>query len=574
MHFRKFIQLCLICTLIFPISTFSQDAPIFSGNDIFHPIYGKRGMVASQEALATLAGAKVLQEGGNAIDAAVTVGFVLAVTLPRAGNIGGGGFMVVFDAKTKKAITIDYREKAPVKATADMFLDENGDVDNEKARFSLLSSGVPGTVAGFALALEKYGTYSLAKALAPAIHYAENGFPVSPGLSDSLKGLKKRFAKCPASMKIFFKNGECYEPGEMIYQKDLAQSLKKIAEEGTKAFYEGEIAQKIANEMQQNGGLISLEDLKIYRPSIRTPIYGSYRGYDVYSMPPPSSGGVHLVQMLNILEHYPLKKWGQNSAQTIHVMAEAMKLAYADRAKHLGDPDFVKVPISGIISKSYAKHLLSKINLQQATSSKKILADDPWKHESNDTTHFSVMDQYGNAVSNTYTLNFSYGSGFTVPGTGILLNNEMDDFVAKPGVPNAFGLLGGKANAIEPQKRMLSSMTPTIVVKDDKPFLVTGSPGGSRIITTTLQIILNVIDHDLNVAEASNMPRIHHQWYPDEIRTEKGLSFDTLDLLRQKGHKVVQKSVMGSTQSIMWDKGFFFGASDPRRVDALTVGVK
>ncbi|WP_372368954.1 gamma-glutamyltransferase [Candidatus Uabimicrobium sp. HlEnr_7] len=574
MYFRSKLILAFLCVSISSITILSQDAPIFSGNDIFHPVYGKKGMVASQESLATLAGAKVLADGGNAIDAAVTVGFVLAVTLPRAGNIGGGGFMVVYDAKTQKAITIDYREKAPVKATADMFLDKKGNVDNEKARFSLLSSGVPGTVAGLALALQKYGTYSLEKALQPAIHYAEKGFKVSPGLADSLKALRGRFTKSPASAKIFFKGDKNYEPGDIIKQKDLATSLKEIAVQGVKAFYEGQIAKKIASEMHKNGGLITLEDLKLYRPSLRTPIHGKYRGYDIYSMPPPSSGGVHLVQMLNILEHYPLGNWGQNSAQTLHVMAEAMKLAYADRAKHLGDPDFVKVPIDGIISKSYAKHLLSKIKLGNTTPSEKIFADDPWKHESNDTTHFSVMDQYGNAVSNTYTLNFSYGSGITVPGTGILLNNEMDDFVAKPGVPNAFGLLGGKANAIEPQKRMLSSMTPTIVIKDDKPFLVTGSPGGSRIITTTLQIILNVIDHNLNIAEASSLPRIHHQWYPDEIRIEKGLSIDTIRLLRKKGHRVIQKSVMGSTQSIMRSSKFFFGASDPRRVDALTVGVK
>lgn len=569
-----FFQKMAVLVFFFIGTICSQNSPIFSGDDIFHPVYGKKGMVASQEALATKAGVAVLREGGNAVDAAVTVGFTLAVTLPRAGNIGGGGFMVVYDAKTKKVITIDYREKAPLTATADMFLDKNGNVDEKKARFSLMSAGVPGTVAGLSLALEKYGTISLSRALAPAINYAENGFIVTPGLEKSLSSLEKRFKASAASMDIFFKKGTQYKAGDLLIQKDLAKTLKLIAQNGPKAFYQGKIAKKIVCEMKKNGGLISKKDLDLYQAEIRQPVKGTYRGYDIYSMPPPSSGGIHLVQMLNMLEFFPLAQWGHNTAQTLHVMAESMRLAYVDRAKHLGDPDFVNVPIRGLLSKEYAKKLVAKINLEHATPSEKIFSDNPWKYESNDTTHYSVMDAYGNAVSNTYTLNFSYGSGITVPGTGILLNNEMDDFVSKPGVPNAYGLVGGKANAIEPQKRMLSSMTPSIILKDGKPFMVTGSPGGSRIITTTLQIILNTIDHKMNIAAATNAPRIHNQWLPDEIRIEKGINLDTIRLLRKKGHKVVSKSVMGSTQSITTDGTFFFGASDPRRVDALTLGVE
>jgi len=424
------------------------------------------------------------------------------------------------------------------------------------------------------MALEKYGTISLARALQPAIKLAENGFPVSEYLHRSLVAVKERMQAYPASWAIFYKpGGEPYQIGETLVQTDLAQSLRLIAREGSKAFYHGAIAEAIVTEMEANNGLISQADLAEYQPVIREPIRGTYRGYEIYSMPPPSSGGIHLVQLLNILEAFPLGDLGQNTAQTIHLITESMKLAYADRSKYLGDTDFVSVPISGLISKSYAEQLRRKINLDQATPSQEIAPGNPNPFiESNNTTHYSVMDNQGNAVANTYTLNFSYGSKITVPGTGILLNNEMDDFSAKPGVPNAFGLIGGEFNTIEPEKRMLSSMTPTIVLKDAKPFLVTGSPGGSRIITTVLQVILNVIDHDMNIAEATNAVRVHHQWFPDQLMVEQGLNEDTRRLLEEKGHQITVTNAMGSTQSIMLVDQRLNGASDPRRPGALTLG--
>jgi len=559
----------LICTQVV-----AQDVPIYSPRDIFHPVIAENGMVSSQERYATEAGLAVLKEGGNAIDAAVTMGFTMAVTLPSAGNIGGGGFMLVHLADENQTIAIDYREKAPQAATRDMFLDETGDVDPEKSRHSYLAVGVPGTVAGLTMALEKYGTISLARALQPAIELAENGFPVSEYVHRSLIAVKERMQAYPASMAIFYKpGGEPYQIGETLVQRDLAQSLRLIAREGAKAFYHGAIADAIVTEMEANDGLISKADLAEYQPVIREPIRGTYRGYEIYSMPPPSSGGIHLVQLLNILEAFPLGELGQNTAQTIHLLTESMKLAYADRSKYLGDTDFVSVPISGLISKSYAEQLRRKINSDQATPSQEIAPGNPNPFiESNNTTHYSVMDNQGNAVANTYTLNFSYGSKITVPGTGFLLNNEMDDFSAKPGVPNAFGLIGGEFNAIEPEKRMLSSMTPTIVLKEGKPFLVTGSPGGSRIITTVLQVILNVIDHDMNIAEATNSVRVHHQWLPDQLMVEQGLNKDTRRLLEEKGHQITITNAMGSTQSIMLVDQTLNGASDPRRPGALTLG--
>jgi gamma-glutamyltranspeptidase/glutathione hydrolase len=571
---KRIFALIISLNILIVNRAFAQDFPIHSSDDIFHPVIAKNGMVASQEDLATQAGLQVLKEGGNAVDAAVTLGFTLAVTLPHAGNLGGGGFMLVHLEKGNKTIAIDYREKAPLAATRDMFLDENGEPDSNKSRFSHQAVGVPGTVAGMVLALEKYGTISLERALQPAIELAENGFPVDEDLRASLIFAKKQMQAHKASKEIFYKpDGSLYEVGEMLVQKDLARSLKLLAKKGKEAFYRGEIAEKIVDEMKANNGLIFQEDLIQYQPVIRQPISGEYRGYQIYSMPPPSSGGVHLVQMLNILEKFPLRSLGQNSAQTIHLMVETMKLAYADRFKYMGDTDFVKVPIARLISKSYADLLRPKIDSKKATPSEKIL---PGKIEQQpegmQTTHYSVVDRYGNVVANTYTLNFSFGTGITVPGTGILLNNEMDDFTAKPGAPNAFKLVGGEANAIEPEKRMLSSMTPTIVMKDGKPFLVTGSPGGSRIITIVLQIISNVIDHQMNIAEATNAVRVHHQWYPDELQVEKDLNQDTIRLLKQKGHNVVMGRAAGSTQSIAIVDGIFYGASDPRNSGALTLG--
>ncbi|MGB5770413.1 MAG: gamma-glutamyltransferase, partial [Crocosphaera sp.] len=469
----------IFCINITTIDVLAQEQPIYDYQATFHPVISKNGMVASQEDLATEAGLKVLKEGGNAIDAAVTIGFTLAVTLPRAGNLGGGGFMLIHLADQQKTIALDYREKAPLAATADMFLDENGNVNQEKVRFSHQAVGVPGTVAGLTMALEKYGTISLKRALQPAIELAEKGIIVDEDLHNSLLFAKKRLQKSTASFSIFYKpDGTLYEIGEILKQPDLSKSLKLIANEGKKAFYKGEIADKIVADMAENNGLITREDLAKYKPIIREPVEGNYRGYKVYSMPPPSSGGVHLVQMLNILENFPIGSLGHNRASTLHVMVEAMKFAYVDRFKFMGDMDFIDIPIARLISKNYGNQLAQKINLQQATPSN-IISPHPafQSNESTETTHYSVMDSYGNAVSNTYTLNFSYGTGLIAPETGILLNNQMDDFTSKPGVPNVFQFLGSEGNNIAPEKRMLSSMTPTILMKNNQPWLVTGSPG-------------------------------------------------------------------------------------------------
>lgn len=543
-----------------------------SSNDIFHPVYGKKGMVASEQGLATQVGLDILKQGGNAIDAAVAVGFALAVVLPNAGNIGGGGFMVLHDDKTGKDVAIDFREIAPAKASRDMYLDNQGNVIDGKSLFTHDASGVPGTVAGMEYALKKWGTMPLSKVLEPAIKLADKGFIVSDVLAQTLKEEKSTLGKWSSSKAIFFKNGEPLKSGDLLVQKDLAKSLRLIAKQGAKAFYQGEIATKIAKEMQSHGGTMTLEDLKAYKVVERQPIIGDYRGYKVVTMPPPSSGGVHLIEILNMLEHYPIKEDGVNSAKNIHHMAESMKLAYADRSEYLGDPDFVKIPVTGLTSKAYANELVKTIDDNKARLSSNIKPGKPQPYESDQTTHFSVMDKAGNAVAVTYTLNLNFGSGIVVEGTGILLNNEMDDFSVKPGVPNAFGLVGGAANAIEAKKRPLSSMTPTIVMKNNKPWLVTGSPGGARIITTVLQSVVNTIDHEMNPAEAIITPRVHHQWLPDELRVEEGISPDTIKLLQDKGHKVVTKAPMGRIQIIQADDSGFYGYSDPRNPDGKTLG--
>ena len=555
------------------VSQTSFSAAIIEGERM-HPVEAKNGMVVTSHFLATQSALTVLEQGGNAIDAAVTAAFSLAVTQPRSGNIGGGGFMMISSEKTDEVVAIDYREKAPSQATVDMFLDEKGDADSNRSRFSHLAAGVPGTVAGLALALEKYGTITLQQAVAPAIKIAEDGFIVTPRFSNGLKQREDRLKKWDSSKKVFYKaDGSYYEPGDRFAQKDLAETLKRISANGIEEFYQGKTAQLLVEEMKKHGGLITLDDMKNYSPIIRKPVQGTYRSYDIYSMSPPSSGGAHVIQILNILEGYDIGAYGHNSSKTIHLMAEAMKRAYADRSKYLGDEDFVKVPLKGITSKKYAEELRNGIDPAKATASKTILPGKPLPYESNETTHFSIVDKYGNAVSNTYTINFSYGSGIVVDGAGFLLNNEMDDFSSKPGLPNAYGLIGGEANKVEPNKRMLSSMSPSIVKKDGKNFLVTGSPGGSRIITTTLQVIMNVIDHGLNIKSAVAAPRIHHQWLPDEIRIEEGISPDTINSLVERGHKVVQKSSMGAIQSIMVKDGIMYGGADPRRSTALAAGL-
>jgi len=558
-----------------PAQTQTQYGAIISGKDRHHPIFAPNGMVASQEARATNVGVGILRQGGNAVDAAVAVGFTLAVTLPRAGNLGGGGFMVIHDAGSGETLALDYREKAPAAAARDLFLDKAGNVDKAKARFSHASVGVPGTVAGMIEAYRRYGSLPLATVMAPAIALARDGLVVSQGLAKNLQKRQKRLGKWPSSARIFFKpDGGHYQPGETLVQADLAASLERIAGTAGKDFYTGETARAIAAEMAANGGLITPADLTAYRAVWRQPAMGRYRGYQIASMPPPSSGGVHLIQMLNILERYPLAQYGHNGADSLHLMVEAMKLAYADRARHLGDPDFWAVPIKGLTSKAYADHLAGRIDPFRARPSKEIDHGNPAPYESNETTHFSVMDGQGNVVSNTYTLNFSFGTGIVAAGTGILLNNEMDDFSAKPGASNAYGLIGGEANAIQGGKRPLSSMTPTIVFKNGQPLLATGTPGGSRIITMVLQVLVNVIDHKMNIAEATAAARIHHQWLPDKLFVEGGLSPDTLAILRQRGHIVTPSRAAGSMQSVMRaPRGAgFLGASDSRSLGALTAG--
>ena len=557
------------------LSSFSlaSEKAIIDPSARFHPLVSDRGMVVSQEMLASQVGADILARGGNAVDAAVATGFALAVTLPRAGNLGGGGFMLVHLAAENKTVAIDYREMAPASASRDMFLDAEGDVDNKKARYSMQSSGVPGTVAGLLHALDSYGTMSLKQVLQPAIELAANGFKVSMDLSSSLQARQQTMHKNPASREYFYKaDGAGYEYGETLVQKHLAATLQRIAKKGRSGFYQGKTAQLIVAEMQRSGGLISHKDLTGYRVIERTPVCGDYGGNSVCAMPPPSSGGVHMLQMLNILEGWDLASLGHNSAAYIHRLVESMRRAYADRSSYLGDPDYFPVPVAELTDKQYATELREQINLVKSSRSADIrpgLDNRSAGKESTETTHFSTWDRWGNVVSNTYTLNFSYGSGISVTGAGFLLNNEMDDFSAKPGSPNGYGLVGGIANAIEPGKRPLSSMTPTIVFdKSGAPILATGSPGGSTIITIVMQMLLNIIDFDMNVAEATAAPRIHHQWLPDRVFYEAGVSADTLQVLREMGHQLNDKtSRLGATQSIQADSdgAMFYGTADYRR---------
>jgi|TARA_B100001063_G_scaffold243665_1_gene274799 gamma-glutamyltranspeptidase/glutathione hydrolase len=559
-----FISLLVLQTL------FANDLPIIEYQAINHPVIDNQGMVVSQRKIASEVGAQILKEGGNAVDAAVATGLALAVVLPRAGNLGGGGFMIIHLKEEDRNIAIDYREKAPSGAFRDLFLDENGNYDKKKAQFSLLSAGVPGSVAGFHHALMNYGTLSWEEVLKPAIRLAEEGFEIPHDLANTLasKRYRARLSSNEAAAKVFYKEDKSlYKAGEILVQNDLANTLRQLSEFGPDAFYKGEIAKLIVKEMERNGGLITLEDLSNYQIAERKPLNGQYKDYKIVSMPPSSSGGTHLIQMLNMLEEFPIKEMGFGSAESIHILAEVMKRAYADRSKYLGDTDFYKVP-SSLTSKDYAKSLNAFISKDKITPSDEISAGNPFPYESPDTTHFSVMDSFGNAVSNTYTLNFSYGSGMMIPGTGMLINNEMDDFSSKPGTPNGYGLLGSEANAIEGNKRPLSSMTPTIIFKNDEPYMVFGSPGGSRIITTVLQVALNVMDHDMNIAQAVHSPRIHHQWLPEILMIESGFGPDTERLLTEKGYKLYPSSTMGSVQAIMKEGDYFYGSADPRRPSA------
>lgn len=540
--------------------------------NVFHPVPAKNGMVATEQDLASRVGLDILKKGGNAVDAAVAIGFTLAVSLPNAGNIGGGGFMIVHDAKRGHSTALDFREKAPAAATETMYQDANGDIIPRKSWYTHQAVGVPGTVAGLTKALEQWGSLPLTEVLQPAIDLAENGYEISPTLGKLLQVEKDNLGKWDSTKAIFFKGDGPLQTGDKLVQKDLAASLKLIAEQGADAFYKGPIADEIVRDQAAHGGLITKEDLANYQASEREVIRGNYKGYDIVSMPLPSSGGIHIVQMLNAIEHLPIKESGVNSAKTISLMAETMKRAYADRSKYLGDSDFVKVPVQQLTSKKYAKDIADEVLKGEVTPAQRIKPANLTPYESDQTTHYSVVDKDGNAVAVTYTLNLNFGSGIVAGNTGILLNNEMDDFSSKPGVPNAFGLIGGTANAIEPNKRPLSSMSPTMVLKDGKPWLVTGSPGGARIITTVLQQIINTIDFGMNVAAATNTPRFHHQWLPDELRLELGFSPDTIQLLENAGYKVSIKPSMGRTQTIQVIDGTLYGYSDPRNPDGSALG--
>ena len=542
------------------------------------PAPARHGMVVAQETRAARIGLDILQRGGNAVDAAVATGFALAVTYPRAGNLGGGGYMLIHlggqDAAKRKVDTaIDYRETAPAAITRDIFLDDKGEADPQKSRDSALAIGVPGTVAGLALAHAKYGSgkFTLAQLLAPAIALARGGIPIEDDVADSLPRVQARLARWPATAKIFMHaDGRVLGPGDTLVQRDLADTLAAIARNGPRAFYDGAVADKLVAAVRAAGGLMTRDDLANYKPIEHEPVRGSYRGHAILSMPPSSSGGVILLEILNILEAFP--DLANDDARRAHLMVEAMKLAYADRAAFLGDPASVEAPLARLLSKSYAAELHTRIDPERARPAADIRPALPAPREGDNTTHFSVIDRFGNAVSNTYTLNFSYGLGLVADGTGVLLNNELDDFAAKPGAPNAFGLLGGEANAPGPGKRPLSSMSPTIVLKDGKPFLVTGSPGGSRIITAVLQVISNVIDRKLPITDAVAEPRLHHQWMPDQVLVERGFSRDAMRALQGHGHTVVDSLQPTSTNSILVTPDGLVGAADPRSRGALAAG--
>ncbi len=542
--------------------------------DAVRPVVAKNGIVVAQERIAAGIGRDVLARGGNAVDAAVATGFAMAVTYPRAGNIGGGGFMMIHLANGNEDVAIDYRESAPAAATRDMFLGDDGKPDTKKSRDQALGIGVPGTVAGLALALEKYGSgkFKLADLLAAPIALARDGFVLVDDNADTLPDWHRRLAKWPSSQKIFSRpDGTSLRQDDRLIQSDLATTLEAISAQGVSGFYEGPVADKLVAGIRDAGGIITREDLKAYQPIVRAPVRGTYRGFDIVSMPLPSSGGTVLIETLNILEGYKLREMGAGSVDALHLTIEAMKRAYADRARYLGDPAFVSAPMQQLIAKDYAAKQRASIDMTKATPWTDALSAVPPREGSN-TTHFSVIDKSGNAVSNTYTLNFSYGLGLVAEGTGVLLNNELDDFTAAPGASNAYGLVGFEANLPGPGKRPLSSMSPTIVLKDGKPVLVTGSPGGSRIISAVLQVLLNTIDFDMNIAAAVSAPRLHHQWLPDEVRVEHGFPEATLTALRERGHRVTEPLGQTSANSAAVTSDGLLGAADPRTRGAEAAG--
>ncbi len=575
---RRFFLCACICCFLLPAAAPAQESRIPAAQGfatqgfVAQGVLAQNGMVVAQEARAARIGNDILQKGGNAVDAAVAVGFALAVTYPRAGNLGGGGFMVIHLANGTDT-TIDYREAAPRGINAQSFLDAQGNADPQKSRESALAIGVPGTVAGLTLAEDKYGSgkFTLADLIAPAVKMARDGISFEDDRAESLPNERARLARWPSTVKIFFKkDGAPIASGDRLVQSDLADTLEAIGREGPSAFYEGPTAGEIADAVRAAGGVMTADDLGDYRAIERPPVRGTYRGYDVVAMAPPSSGGVGLIEMLNILEGYDLAN--TEKQKLLHLEVEAMKRAYADRTLFLGDPDKVKNPVERLISKDYAAAWRATIDPAHATPASAIHAGGAVDPEGHNTTHFSVIDRFGNAVSNTYTLNFSFGVGLVADGTGVLLNNELDDFAAKPYSPNAYGLLGADANAPGPGKRPLSSMTPTILLKDGKPVLITGSPGGSRIITTVLQVIVNAIDRNMDIAAAVAAPRIHNQWMPDQVYVEPGLAPELVDALRGYGDTVVPQRPFTSANSIMVTPKGIMGAADPRTRGALAVG--
>ena len=531
------------------------------------PVQAADGMVVSSSPVASRVGVGILRQGGNAVDAAVAVGFALAVVHPSAGNVGGGGFMTLHLAESNGQTTVDFRETAPASAFREMYLDDSGEVVPGLSTRSHLASGVPGSVAGLHLAWRRWGTLAWSDLIAPAIQLAGEGFIVSADLSESLSAAQELLSGHPESRRIFLRDGRPYQEGELFVQPELARTLRRIAEDGPDAFYRGEIARLIEQEMYRGQNGITREDLASYRPLIREPIRGEYKGLDIVSMAPPSSGGAILIQMLNILERFPLATLGHGSSISLHLQAETMRLAFADRAHYFGDPDFVTIPLRRLLSGRYAQQQARGIRTDLATPSRILRGGLP-SDESEDTTHYSVVDRARNAVAVTTTINGSYGSGITIPGAGFLMNNEMDDFTSRPNTPNMFGLIQGEANSIQPGKRPLSAMTPTIVLREGSPYLVLGSPGGPTIINTVLQILLNVVDYGLNIQEAVDAPRIHHQWMPDElVLEEQGIPVDVEVNLRRRGHRIRFRSTIGDAHCILIDPetGMLQGAADPRR---------
>jgi gamma-glutamyltranspeptidase/glutathione hydrolase len=524
------------------------------------PVRARHGMVVTRETHATQAGLKILESGGNAIDAAVAAGFALAVTHPSAGNIGGGGFMLVRLADGRTTF-IDFRERAPQAASHDMYLDASGKLTRDSLT-GYRASGVPGTVAGLEYASKHFGTRPWAELVQPAIDLAAKGFPLSYAQANGLRNTG--LSAFPESKRIFQRDGKFYEPGDIFVQAELAKTLMRIAQSGTQDFYHGETAHLLAADMKAHGGTIALADLESYKAIERKPLTGKYRGYDVITAPPPSSGGVGILQMLGVLEGTDYEKGGAGSAKVVHFMTEAMRRFFADRNQWMGDPDFVKVPVKGMLDPEYIKKLRASIDPMRATPSAEVKPGSFTRPESFETTHFTVADEQGNVVSLTYTLNAGYGSKVTATGLGFLLNNEMDDFAAKPGEANMYGLVQGEANAIAPHKTPLSAMTPTIVMKDGKPFLALGSPGGPTIINTVLETIVNVIDFQMNVQDAVNWPRFHHQHLPDDVRVEPGYSPDTVAILEKMGHTVRRVNSQGEVAAIAFASGWLEGAADPR----------